>query len=373
MKSNHKNNSSLKISLTIFVLILGFAVAYYVNWKDVDTDGDNEINSIFTQSDDAYFDPVLPNTPLHFPADFNSHLTFQHEKWMMTINAINQEGDSVGIQWTMFRISSDDRETKGWLDPRLYVAKVVITTKDGKWVGERLARGGIGQAGVASRPYRIWIDDWQWRSLGRTPFPGLFSAASENFSLKLSINSNNNPTPLGDSGYSKKHELIPVASYEYIFPFLTVRGSITLNNKVYTIAGSAILEHEWASGFLDENQQGWDWFIINLSNSRKLLVTQYRHKDQTPYRYGTLLDNHGGLISLDEDDFTLQTLPARQLKNGRKLPLQWIINVPKYNINLTTQVVRNEQWLDTLIPYWQGPITTTGSHQVTGFMQLTGY
>ncbi|MDD9197045.1 lipocalin family protein, partial [Aliivibrio sp. S3MY1] len=120
-------------------------------------------------------------------------------------------------------------------------------------------------------------------------------------------------------------------------------------------------------------QQGWDWFIINLSRSRKLLVTQYRYKDQTPYRYGVLLDNHGGFISLGEDDFTLQTLPARQLKNGRKLPLQWIINVPKYNINLTTQVVRNEQWLDTLIPYWQGPITTTGSHQVTGFMQLTGY
>lgn len=370
---NKLGNRKFKISLAIFIIILGFSVAYYINWKGLDTDRGNEINSIFTQADDAYFDPVLPNAPLHFPADFNSHLSFQHEKWMMTVNAINHEGDRVGIQWTMVRISSDDRETKGWLDPRLYMAKIVITTKDGKWVGDRLARGGIGQTGVASRPYRIWIDDWRWRSSGRTPFPGLFSAVAEDFSLKLSINSTNNPVPLGESGYSKKHELIPVASYEYIFPFLTVRGNITLNNKVYTIAGTAILDHEWTSGFLNDNQQGFDWFIINLNNNRKLLVAQYRYKDQTPYRYGVLLDKQGGFISLSDDDFSLQVLSVRPLKNGRELPLQWSVNVPKYNINVTTQVVRSEQWLDTFIPYWQGPITTTGSHDVSGFMKLTGY
>ena len=373
MQQNDVKKISLKISLFIFVFILGFAIAYYLNWKDVDTEGENEINAIFSQSEHAFFDPVLPNTPLNFPKDFGEHSSFQHEKWVMTVNAVDQEGNSVGIQWTVFRISSDERETKGWLDPRLYIAKLIITTKNEKWVGERLARGGIGQAGLTQRPYRMWIDDWQWSSFGRNPFPGLLSAASDDFSLKLSINSNNKPIPLGDEGYSRKHDLIPVASYEYIFPFLTVRGNLTLDNRVYTLSGQAILEHEWASGFLDEHQQGWDWFIINLDRERKLLIAQYRHKDQAPYRYGALLHKNGDYSLLTENDFTLQTLPARKLKNGRKLPLQWIINAPRYNLNLTTQVVRNEQWLDTLIPYWQGPITTTGSHQVTGFMQLTGY
>ncbi len=373
MQPSHMNNSSVKISLLVVVLILVFSIAYYMNWKDVDTEGNNEINSIFAQSNNSYFDPVLPNSGLSFPKDYYEHPGFQHEKWVMTANAINQRGDSVGIQWTTFRVSSDDRETKGWLDPRLYIAKVVITTKNKKWVGERLARGGIGQAGVNKRPYRVWIDDWQWRSLGKSPFPGLLSAVSNDFSLKLSINSNSKSIPLGENGYSKKHDLLPIASYEYIVPFLTVRGNITLGDEAYTISGKAILEHEWASGFLDEYQQGWDWFIINLDKNRKLLVTQYRHTDQLPYKYGALLYKNGDSVALDDTDFTLQTLPARELSNGRKLPLEWIINVPKYNINLTTQVVRNEQWLDTYIPYWQGPITTTGSHQVTGFMQLTGY
>lgn len=373
MQENNESAYNLKVSLIIVVCVLMFSVAYYFNWRKVDSEGSNEINSIFSQSDGIYFDPVLPNSPLRFPKDFSEHSGFQHEKWVMTVNALNQAGEEIAIQWTIFRISNDDRETKGWLDPRLYVAKVVVTTKDGKWVEERLARGGIGQAGVSAKPYRMWVDDWQWRSLGSSPFPGLLSIISDEFSLKLSINSNSPVIPLGEDGYSRKHDLIPIASYEYIFPFLSVRGNVTLNNQIYTISGQAILEHEWASGFLDEHQQGWDWFIINIDQNSKLLVAQYRHKNQTPYRYGVLLYKNGEYKPLSEDDFSLQTLPARKLKNGRRLPLQWIINLPSYNINLTTQVVRNEQWLDTLIPYWQGPITTTGSHQVTGFMQLTGY
>ncbi|MDD9156543.1 lipocalin-like domain-containing protein [Aliivibrio sp. S4TY2] len=373
MKQKDVKKVSLTISLLICVCILAFSLAYYINWKDVDTEGDNEINSLLSPSNHAFFDPVLPGSPLFFPKDFGEHTSFQHEKWVMTVNAVDQEGNSLGIQWTMFRVSNDDRETKGWLDPRLYVAKVIITTKNGKWVDERLARGGIGQAGLSQSPYRIWIDNWHWRSLGQGPFPGLLSAESGDFSLKLSVNANDKPIPLGNDGYSKKHDLIPVASHEYIFPFVNVRGNITLDNKAYTISGKAILEHEWASGFLDEDQQGWDWFIINLTQESKLLVAQYRHKEQAPYLYGALLYKNGDYVLLSGNDVTLQTLPARKLKNGRKLPLQWVINIPEYGLNLTTQVMRNEQWLDTLIPYWQGPITTTGSHQVTGFMQLTGY
>ncbi|OCH15432.1 lipocalin-like domain-containing protein [Aliivibrio sp. 1S128] len=373
MQSNNLNKSSIKVSLFIFVLILGFSAVYYINWKDADTKEYNEINNIFSQSDYSYFAPVLPDSPLSFPKDFYEHANFQHEKWVMTVNAFNQKGESVGIQWTIFRISSDDRETKGWLDPRLYIAKVIITTKDKKWIAERLARGGIGQAGINQRPYRVWIDDWQWRSLGKAPFPGILSVTAKDFSLTLSMNSNSKPVPLGDHGYSKKHDLLPVASYEYIFPFLTAHGKMTLDNETYTVSGDAILEHEWASGFLDEYQQGWDWFIINLDKNRKLLVAQYRHKEQLSYQYGALLYKNGNSVALSDADFTLQTLPVSELSNGRKLPLQWIINAPKYKINLTTQVVRNDQWLDTYIPYWQGPITTTGSHRVTGFMQLTGY
>lgn len=373
MAMNIEKKTSLKVSLFILIVVFSFSAAYYINWHEVDEGGKNEINTIFAESNNAYFNPVLPGYPLAFPKDYREHPNFQHEQWMMTVNGISSTGDTIGIQWTIFRISSDDRETKGWLDPKLYIAKVVVTTEDGKWVGERVARGGIGQAGISQRPYRVWIDDWQWRSLGRTPFPAVVTAGAKDFSIKLSINQEGPVIPLGEQGYSKKHDLMPIASYEYMAPFLAVRGNVTLDNKVYSFVGKGILEHEWGSGLLDENQQGWDWFIINLNKDSKLLVIQYRHQGQEPYRYGSLLYKNGSHVPLTSNEISFQTLPARQLKDGRKLPLQWIINIPKYDINLTTQVVRDEQWLNTLIPYWQGPITTSGSHEVTGFMQLTGY
>ncbi len=29
--------------------------------------------------------------------------------------------------------------------------------------------------------------------------------------------------------------------------------------------------------------------------------------------------------------------------------------------------------MDTLVPYWEGPVTVTGSHEGTGYLEMTGY
>ena len=49
------------------------------------------------------------------------------------------------------------------------------------------------------------------------------------------------------------------------------------------------------------------------------------------------------------------------------------INVPQHDINLTTRIKRRDMWLPFVIPYWEGTIMASGSHEATGFMQLTGY
>lgn len=373
MSNQVKIHGSIILLVVILIAVVGGIFIYHFNITPVNTKQDSDVNTIFSHTEGAFFQPVLPSETIVFPKDHQEHPEYQHEKWLMTVNAETQHGEAIGIQWSMFRISNDDRETKGWLDPRLYIAKVVITTKSGKWLAERLARGGIGQVGVTQHPYRVWIDDWEWTSFGKTPFPGQLQASSDNFSLKLSLESLVFPVPMGEEGYVKKHHFLSIASYEYLEPFIAVRGSVTFDNQTYSIKGDGFLEHEWASGFFDENQIGRDWFVVNLDRQTKLMVTQYRYKDHPSHQFGILLRRDGRHSLLSEEDLTLQTLPARQLKSGRKVPLQWIINIPKYNINLTTQVMRNEQWLDAFVPYWQGPITTTGSHQASGFMQLAGY
>ncbi len=373
MKHTEKKFLNFKSIILILVLIVVSGVIYHIKWIGVDVDSSHRMKSILSQSTGLSFDFASPDYLLSFPQDFSEHTSFEHERWVMTVNAIDHEGNDVGIQWTIVRVSSDDRESGGWLDPRLYIVKTVVTTKNKQWIDERIARGGIDQAGITQRPYKMWIDNWQWSGLDQRPFPAILTVKSDDFSLKFLIDSNYSPVPLGDNGYLIRHGTDLIASHEYIFPFVEVYGNLTLADKVYTISGNAIFKHGWASGFLDERQKGWDWFVINISKESKLVLTRDRYKNGDNYCYGGLFTTDGDYIPLTADDFTLQTLPERKLKNGRILPLQWIINVPKYGLNLTTQVVRSEQWLDTLIPYWQGPITTTGSHEVTGFMQLIGY
>jgi len=35
--------------------------------------------------------------------------------------------------------------------------------------------------------------------------------------------------------------------------------------------------------------------------------------------------------------------------------------------------VNPDSWQATLFPYWEGPVTATGTHTATGYLEMTGY
>ncbi len=113
--------------------------------------------------------------------------------------------------------------------------------------------------------------------------------------------------------------------------------------------------------------------MFNLDDGRALTVSRYRHNGQVPHLFGTLSTRSGKVINLTEKELTMTPLHVTNLSNGRRLPLQWIINVPGQNINLTTRIIKSDMWLPFVIPYWEGPILASGSNEAWGFMQLTGY
>ncbi|MGF1756189.1 carotenoid 1,2-hydratase [Vibrio makurazakiensis] len=363
--------STVLVTCTLLALIgWGF---YYSFIKDVGNKGVNEVSAILISENKQVFEPVLPDRTISLPNDFQFHPDFQHEWWHYFASVKSESGEIYSIQWSFFRIATDERETSGWQSPQLYIANVVISSKSGVWKDQRLARGGIGQAGMSNKPFRIWIDNWSWRSLSSTPFPGQLSASTEKFELALNTYAKGPYVFNGDKGYQQKHDLLPVASYNFSAPFLAVSGSIKLDGKLIPVSGNAWLHKEWGSGLLGEGQQGWDWFIFNLDDGRSLSINRYRHNQQLPYVFGTLATRSGKVIQLTEKDISITPLQNSTLMNGRRLPLQWIINVKEYDINLTTRIVRRDMWLPFVIPYWEGPINASGSHEATGFMQLTGY
>ncbi|MGB1319974.1 MAG: lipocalin-like domain-containing protein [Vibrio gallaecicus] len=363
---------SYLLVITFFGIILSVGT-YYSYYAQVGERGVNEVNAVLMSENKKVFEPVLPDRNISLPQDFQFHPDFQHEWWHYFANVEDESGEKFSIQWSFFRIATDERETTGWQSPQLFISNVVITSKSQVWKEQRLARGGIGQAGMNNRPFRIWIDNWNWRSLGTTPFPGRLSISTDTFGIELNSITKGPYVLNGENGYQEKHDLLPVASYSFSAPFLSLNGSLTLEGETKVVSGTAWLQKEWGSGLLGEGQQGWDWFVFNLEDGSSLSINRYRHNQQLPYVFGTLATRSGRVFQLTEADIEITPLNNTTLLNGRRLPLQWIINVPEHQINLTTRIQRRDMWLPFVIPYWEGPIMASGSHEAVGFMQLTGY
>ncbi|MGD8170329.1 lipocalin-like domain-containing protein [Vibrio sp. TRT 21S02] len=370
-----QNIKSVLVLVFVFAL-LGACLAIYHAWDKVfaKAGSSDDVTAVFSQAQKKVFEPVLPNEPVVLPDDFQFQNEYQHEWWHFFANVTDQFGESYGIQWSYFRIANDEHQRTGWQNPQLYVSHVVISNQYKTWKEQRIARGGIGQAGMTQKPFRIWIDNWSWRSLGMTPFPGQLQAATDTFRLDLRTMASGPFVLPGDRGYVEKHDLLPIASYNLSVPFLNVNGYLQLTNgKVLKVQGSGWMSKEWGSGLMAEGQQGWDWFVIHLDGERTLSVNRYRHEMQLPHVFGTLSTNDGKVITLTEEQLQVNPLRNTTLSNGKVLPLDWEIKVPAYGIDVTTKPMNTESWLPFVIPYWEGAIVTEGSHQAKGFMQSTGY
>ena len=99
-------------------------------------------------------------TALSFPPDHGAHPAYRIEWWYLTANLEGADGTDYGAQWTLFRSALAPEEKPGWESPQLWMGHAAVTTAERHHSAERLARGGIGQAGVTLPPFAAWIDDW---------------------------------------------------------------------------------------------------------------------------------------------------------------------------------------------------------------------
>ena len=94
-----------------------------------------------------------PETRLDFPRDHGPHPDFRIEWWYLTANLTGPDGTEYGVQWTLFRSALAPGEAEGWSSPQIWMGHAAVTTAESHLFAERLARGGIGQAGVRAAPF----------------------------------------------------------------------------------------------------------------------------------------------------------------------------------------------------------------------------
>ncbi len=319
------------------------------------------------------FSPVVKEKGITFPQDHGEHVKYRTEWWYITANLTAKGGKRFGLQWTIFRLADrPDHGQKGWESPQRYMAHLVVSDGSKTWQFERFSRGGIGQAGVEGQPFHAWLDNWSLKSIGNRLFPARLSFSDAGVLGQFRIHNEGVFVKQGENGYSLKNHEGTQASYYYSAPFLQLSGNLVLDGRTYSVSGSGWFDHEWSTDMLAESQKGWDWFSIHLDDGRALMISQVRNEKKRGHIFGSLALPNGQYRTLSAKD--IQIVPLRYSKvNGKVLPLEWRIDVPKEGIRLTVSAWNKDQWLNFRFPYWEGGITVTGSQKGEGFMELTGY
>jgi len=329
--------------------------------------------------DAASYAQVAPGKRFEFPADHGPHDGFRIEWWYITANLTSETGERLGVQWTLFRnalprAANSASDNQGWSNRNLWMGHAAVTAPDRHYAAERYARGGVGQAGVTLAPFTAWIDDWTLNSEPGVadPLASLqLTAAGPGFNYKLHLTSSRPLVLQGDHGLSQKSEQ-GQASYYYSQPFIQADGSVTIDDKTYRVTGSAWLDREWSSQPLTANQTGWDWFSLHLESGAQVMLYRMRQKEGAPYLTGTWINADGGTEPLASEDIVLAPGETTRVE-GHDMPTRWSVKIPGKGIDITAAALNPNAWMNLRIPYWEGPITLTGSHKGVGYLEMTGY
>ncbi|WP_099865306.1 lipocalin-like domain-containing protein [Pararhizobium haloflavum] len=318
---------------------------------------------------------VEPGHPFAFPLDHGAHPGYRIEWWYLTANLEDRSGQSLGIQWTLFRNAlAPLPEREGWQNRQLWMAHAAVTTEDVHLSAEAFARGGIGQAGVRAAPFSAWLDDWMLAETQETTM-GLgrlqATASGDRFSYDLQMTTTAAPVLHGDQGYSVKSEE-GQASFYYSQPFFRIEGEVTIDGESRSVAGEAWLDREWSSQPLAADQEGWDWFSLHLASGEKVMLFGLRGRNDKVFNAGTWIEADGTATALASSDIALQPL-ATSAVAGRDVPTRWRVQIRSRGLDLVATALNAQSWMDTAFSYWEGPIHLDGSHDGVGYLEMTGY
>ncbi len=322
------------------------------------------------------FAPVTPGKTFAFPADHGPHPDYRIEWWYVTANLVDSAGVAYGAQWTLFRQAmAPGAQQEGWANQQIWMGHAAVTRADTHRYSETFARGGVGQAGVETRPFRAWIDSWEMRGSDRmreeTIAPLELNASGTDFSYALRLDADRPLVLQGDAGYSKKSER-GQASYYFSQPYFKAAGSITIDDKPHEVTGLAWMDREWSSQPLASDQTGWDWLSLHLTSGEKLMLYRLRQKDGHNDLYGNWIEPDGRSTEIASADNSMTPITLTEIE-GRKIPTAWRIAIPDRSLTIECVPLNSRSWMGTSFPYWEGPISFKGSHSGLGYLEMTGY
>jgi predicted secreted hydrolase len=329
----------------------------------------------------AEFALARPGWRYEFPRDDYSHPEFRTEWWYHTGNLRTGEGRRFGFELTFFRQAVRPAPATFLWEPRdVWLAHLALSDIQGRRFlhTERVNRSGPGLAGASLERRLVWNGNWE-------AGPGHLRAVANAFTLELDLQRVKPPVIHGQNGVSQKAAGEGKASHYVSYTRIAAKGKIVLDGGVHQVAGTAWMDHEFFTHQLEEDQTGWDWFSIQLSNGAEFMLGRLRRRDGSidPNSHGTFIQADGRARHLRHEDFSLEPLGFwTSPETGGTYPVRWRIRVPSLALDLDAATPFPAQELVTRgrasLVYWEGAMDyrgVSGAGPVTGvgYLEMTGY
>ena len=335
----------------------------------------------FPQSSD--FQQVIGHREFTFPDDHGPHPDYGVEWWYFTGNLSTEDKRHFGYQLTFFRVGLGQGQVKReslWSTSQLYMGNLALSDVQNTkfYAFERVSREALDFSGAVVTDegnFRIWIDDWIIDGAG-SDLPTVRILAKEGLlKIDLTLQSTKPVILNGQLGLSRKNQELGGASYYYSCTRMATEGFITLGKENMQVAGLSWMDREWSTSALSEKQIGWDWFGLQLSDGRDLMLYQFLTGEGKvdSNSSGTIIEQDGTYHFLNFDDFAITNLDHWISRiSGTQYPSTWQIEIPDHGLDITIKPYFEDQEFNGIIRYWEGAVSLVGSSD-SRFVTGSGY
>jgi len=385
-----------KFLITIVLLLLGIVWLQVFPFSSKSNPKDSQKNSSqaknngaigsMLSNDSTGFARAYKPQDFSFPNDHGPHNQFRSEWWYFTGNLNNPQGRQFGYELTFFRFALKPELPKSksaWRSNQMYMAHLTLTDVEANrfYTDERFSRAGNELAGASNKSYQVWLYDWSAKTEGTVDFPLRLHANSNGFAIELILTSPKGYVMQGNQGLSQKSSESGNASYYYSYPRLETNGTVSVGGKPFSVIGTSWMDREWSTSALSNEQSGWDWFSLQLSDNTELMFYQLRRKDgqHDSNSSGSYMTADNAKISLKDHDATITTLDSWKSPHSEiTYPSRWRLSVPSQALELEIVPLINDQELNVSYRYWEGAVKVTGTKQGKpisgqGYVELAGY
>ncbi len=324
---------------------------------------------------------VKPGDKLHFPQDEGSHPEFRIEWWYVTGWLKTGDEREHGFQITFFRARPDivaQNNPSSFAPKQILFAHVALSDPaENKLLhAQRIARAGLGLAQAKTGSTHVWINDWSLQQKGNRYIANI---STPQFRFDFVFDALMPPMLNGERGYSQKSPNPLAASYYYSIPQLKVSGTLTQRGKPQSVTGTAWLDHEWSSEYMDARAVGWDWTGLNFDDGGALMAFRMRDKTGKALWAGaTYRQPDGATRILRQGDIDFTPLKSwRSTRSGADYPISMRLRAGGQDWVLAP--LFDDQELDsgdtTRAIYWEGAVHVLkdGKRVGRGYLELTGY